>query len=281
MTNWETINIMIEKLKKANQNDEVAFFIFFHFTNIKNKLDLINHKNQTCERSSFLIKQVEDYIHNKPLAKILGESDFYGLKFIVKNEVFSPRLDTEILVETVLNKIKNKKQVSFVDVCTGTGIIGLSILKNSNNINKSYLIDLNPYAVENAQINADILGIKTNIIKGNLLDYLIDNKIKLDVLISNPPYISYDEKLEDNVDYYDPKLALYAEENGLAIYKKLLLDSRKVLNPNSYLIAFEIGYLQAENIERLAKNILGENIEIEVIKDINHLDRVVTISHNF
>ena len=281
MTNFELINLMIQKLKKANQNEEIAFFIFFHFSNIKNKLELIENKNEVCENYEFYLNKVEEYINNKPLAKILGETNFYGRKFAVYNEVFSPRVDTEVLVTKVLENISNKSNLQLVDVCAGTGVIGLSLKKESNNINNIYLIDLNPYAIKNIEENAKHLDVKANIYEGDLLKPLIDNKIKIDVLVSNPPYISFDEELEMNVDKYDPKLALYADENGLSIYKQILIDSRKVINPNSYLIAFEIGYKQAKDLEVLSRSILGDEIIFEVHKDINQLDRVVIIRFNF
>lgn len=285
MTNLELINHLQNQIKKLHQNPEVAFFIFFHYHPlIKNKIDFISHRSDICDQN--VEKQCEqalnDYlINNKPLAKIIGETTFYTYDFKVYPHVFSPRNETELLVDSVIHKCNKKCGLVMADICCGTGVIGLSLLKALPHIQKMYMVDLNPEAVANTQENTTILNLSPVVYLGNLLNPLIDNKIKVDVLVSNPPYISYDEVLDPRVDEYDPKLALYANEDGLAIYRNLLENARKVINHSCYLIAFEIGYLQAPAVCELAYQSLGSEIQIEVIQDYNHLDRIVLISHGF
>lgn len=285
MTNPELINHLQNQIKELNQNPEVAFFIFFYYhPTIKNKLDFINHRLDICDpnvENQCELALHEYLINNKPLAKILGETRFYSYDFQVYPQVFSPRNETELLVDCVIHKCQHRGELKAADICCGTGVIGLSVLKSLNNITDMYMVDLNPNAIDNTVRNASNLQLHPHVHLGDLLNPLINNKIRVDILISNPPYISRNEVLDLNVDKYDPELALYAEDDGLAVYQNLLENARKVINPSSYLIALEIGYLQAKSVSELAYKYLGNQIKIEVIQDYNHLDRIVLISYGF
>ncbi|GAA5414935.1 peptide chain release factor N(5)-glutamine methyltransferase [Ureaplasma ceti] len=286
MTYLDLILNMVEQLKKANQNDEVAFFLLYHFTEVESKLEFINHKTDICNEAYLCLQALQEYlVDNKPLSKILHEETFYKLNFKVLDGVFSPRHDTEILVNEVLKFTSQKDNLDIADICSGTGIIGLSLKENLNPNNRFYLVDLNPLAIKNIQLNAQALELQTNlqIYQGDLFSELIARKIKLDVLVSNPPYIDKAYQLDKNVETYDPSLALFAEDHGLDIYRKLLSDFRKVVkNPQRYLIGLEIGFDQAEAVTNLALEYLDvTKDEIHIIQDYNQLDRVVIINKNF
>lgn len=284
MTYLQLILNMTKQLKEANQNEEVAFFILFYFSkDIKNKLDFLNHKDELALEKDLCLNALYEYINlNKPLSKITHEDTFYRLTFNVLDGVFSPRSETELLVEVILKKCRNKSNLIMADICAGTGIIGLSInyfLKPQ----KMFLVDINELAIKNIEMNANNLKQNVSILHGDLLEPLLNNQTKIDVLVSNPPYIDEDYQLDKNIETYDPKNALFANEHGIEIYRKLLTEFNKVVNnPNSYLIAFEIGFNQGKIVKELAIKILNlTEDKVEIIKDYNGLDRIVVIDNNF
>ena len=284
MTLKELNLMLLEMLKKAKENENIAYFLLEHFLHYKNKLDIIEHQNDEINNFQKILEAANDYINGKPLSKITNKVHFYGLDFIVDNNVFSPRLETELLVEIAIKKIQEKliktNKLNIADVCCGTGVIGLSIKSRINNI-EMYQSDIDENAYFNTVKNSEQLNIKTNINLSPNLEYYYKTNTKLDVIISNPPYISIgDINVGNNVNKYDPLIALYCGDNGLMVYKAILQQSLNVLNQDSFLIIFEIGYNQAETISSFARNIY-KNINIEIIKDYSGLDRILVISKNW
>ena len=284
MTLKELNLMLLEMLKKANENENIAYFLLEHFLHYKNKLDIIEHQNDEINDSQKILEAANDYINGKPLSKITNKTHFYGLDFIVDNNVFSPRLETELLVEIAIKKIQEKiiktNKLNIADVCCGTGVIGLSIKSRINDI-EMYQSDIDENAYFNTVKNSEQLNIKTNINLSPNLEYYYKTNTKLDVIISNPPYISIgDINVGNNVNKYDPLMALYCGDNGLMVYKAILQQSLNVLNQDSFLIIFEIGYNQAEAISSFASNIY-KDINIEIIKDYSGLDRILVISKNW
>ncbi len=284
MTLKELNLMLLEMLKKAKENENIAYFLLEHFLHYKNKLDIIEHQNDEINNFQKILEAANYYINGKPLSKITNKVHFYGLDFIVDNNVFSPRLETELLVEIAIKKIQEKliktNKLNIADVCCGTGVIGLSIKSRINNI-EMYQSDIDENAYFNTVKNSEQLNIKTNINLSPNLEYYYKTNTKLDVIISNPPYISIgDINVGNNVNKYDPLIALYCGDNGLMVYKAILQQSLNVLNQDSFLIIFEIGYNQAETISSFARNIY-KNINIEIIKDYSGLDRILVISKNW
>ena len=284
MTLKELNLMLLEMLKKAKENENIAYFLLEHFLHYKNKLDIIEHQNDEINNFQKILEAANDYINGKPLSKITNKVHFYGLDFIVDNNVFSPRLETELLVEIAIKKIQEKliktNKLNIADVCCGTGVIGLSIKSRINDI-EMYQSDIDENAYFNTVKNSEQLNIKTNINLSPNLEYYYKTNTKLDVIISNPPYISIgDINVGNNVNKYDPLIALYCGDNGLMVYKAILQQSLNVLNQDSFLIIFEIGYNQAETISSFARNIY-KNINIEIIKDYSGLDRILVISKNW
>lgn len=284
MTLKELNLMLLEMLKKANENENIAYFLLEHFLHYKNKLDIIEHQNDEINDCQKILEAANDYINGKPLSKITNKAHFYGLDFIVDNNVFSPRLETELLVEIAIKKIQEKliktNKLNIADVCCGTGVIGLSIKSRINDI-EMYQSDIDENAYFNTVKNSEQLNIKTNINLSPNLEYYYKTNTKLDVIVSNPPYISIgDIHVGNNVNKYDPLMALYCGDNGLMVYKAILQQSLNVLNQDSFLIIFEIGYNQAEAISSFASNIY-KDINIEIIKDYSGLDRILVISKNW
>lgn len=210
-----------------------------------------------------------------PIAYITQKCEFMGLDFCIKNGVLIPRPDTEILVEEVIKHIKDKNYKTVCDVCTGSGVIGLSIAKYVHEVTV-LCTDISPAAVEVASLNCNSLKLhgRVRIEKGDLIKNSIDRGEKFDVVVSNPPYIRKNEipKLMKDVKDYEPELALSGGKDGLEFYRKITSMGKKILNTNG-LIAYEIGSDEANDV----KNILEEEgfVCVETIKDLARMDRVV------
>ena len=209
--------------------------------------------------------------NGEPVQYIVGNVSFYGNIIDVDKRVLIPRFETEELVENTIKYIKKYNYNSIVDIGTGSGCIAITIKK----IFPSMLVDavdISKDALALAQSNSVKNDTLINFYEGNLLNPL--NK-KYDIIISNPPYIAYDEEIMDIVKNNEPHLALYADNNGLYYYEEILKNVSNYINKNG-LIAFEIGYDQAEKIKQIVQKYLN-NYNIEIKKDMTGKDRMVFI----
>lgn len=209
----------------------------------------------------------------EPVQYIVGFAEFYGRKFIVNNDVLIPRPETEELVLQTLNTI-NQHEQTVCDIGTGTGAIAISLKKERTNLNV-IATDISDDALKVAKENARLNQAEIEFLQGDALKPLINNGIKVDVLLSNPPYISYEEKVEmsETVLAYEPHLALFTQNNGLAIYKRILNDLDKVMKKDG-LVIFEIGHLQGQ----ILKSYIHEHYKVKnlaIIKDINQKNRMI------
>lgn len=244
----------------------------------KNKLEIITMKDIDIDNNVLKIFQekIELLRSGKPIQYVIGNVNFCGLKIKVNENVLIPRFETEELVENTINYIKkffDNDSIKILDLCTGSGAIGLAIKKKYPNIDVT-LSDISEEALEIAKYNSENLNLKVKIIKSNLLD---DIKDKYDIIISNPPYIKDNEKIEEIVKNNEPHLALYAGHDGLDCYRKILKNISKNLN-HKYLIAFEIGYDQKDKVMNLASDNLIDVTSI-CIKDLSGNDRMIFISN--
>lgn len=210
-----------------------------------------------------------------PIKYILGECEFMGLDFYIKEGVLIPRPDTEVLVELAIKYIKEKKLKKICDVCCGSGAIGISIAKFVEDIEvKCSDISNIAYEVTLENIKRFQLKHKVEVIKSDLLNYFIDNKEKFDIIVSNPPYIRNDviPTLMEDVKNYEPYEALSGGQDGLDFYREITSQSLKLLNSGGFLL-FEIGYDQKDSVG----SILEQNgfTDISCIKDLAGMDRVI------
>ena len=212
----------------------------------------------------------------EPVQYIVGNVDFFGYKINVDKRVLIPRFETEELVENTIKYIKKyfSLPVDILEVGTGSGCISITLKKELENINitaSDISSDALEVALSNAkENNADINFVNTDIYKGI-------NK-KFDCIISNPPYISEDEKIMDIVYNNEPHLALFADNNGLYFYEEIIKNAKNILK-DKYLICFEIGESEAENVTSYAYKYLN-NPKVIVKKDLEKKDRMIFI-HNF
>lgn len=204
---------------------------------------------------------------------IVGNVDFYGNIINVNSNVLIPRFETELLVEKTINYIKalfENNDIDILDIGTGSGCIAITLNKELGC--KVVGVDISDVALDIANNNAINNKAKVAFVLSDVFSNVND---KFDVIISNPPYIREDEEIEAIVKNNEPHLALYANNNGLYFYDKILKECRKYLK-NKFLIAFEIGFEQGEDVMNLAYKYL-DNIDVKVEKDYSNRDRFVFI----
>ena len=211
------------------------------------------------------LKRLEN---GEPVQYIVGNVDFYGYNFTINKNVLIPRFETEELIEKTLNYLDKSKKLDIVDIGTGSGCIAITLKKELDC--EVDAVDISSDALEVAKINAKKNNVNINFIEGNMLDKL--NK-KYDLIISNPPYIAYDEEIMDIVKNNEPHIALYADDNGLYYYKEIIRNANNYLKENG-LLAFEIGYLQGNELIEYSKDYF-KNIKLE--KDLSGKDRFLFI----
>ena len=240
---------------------------------MKNILDLDEDK------TSRFFSLLEEYLKNeRPIQYILGYTYFYKRKFIVNKNVLIPRFETEELVYHALKIIKENDYKNIADIGSGSGNINITLKLENENLNIMGL-DISKDALDVSKENAFNLNANINYYESDLLSYLIDNNIKVDLIISNPPYIDInDNEVDDIVRNNEPSLALFASDNGLYNYKKIIDDSKKVLNKKGSIL-FEIGHTQGNILKEYALN-KYQNIEVKIIKDIDKKDRILFIKFN-
>ena len=211
--------------------------------------------------------------NGEPVQYIVGNVDFYGYKINVNKNVLIPRFETEELVFKTINLIKKNlnKNIKVLDIGTGSGCISIALKKEIPGLDIT-AVDISEDALVVAKNNALENNCEINFIKSDLFNNIDD---KYDLIISNPPYISYDEQIMDIVKKNEPHLALYAKNNGLYFYEEIIKNSSNYLNDKN-IIVFEIGYLQANEIKKMShKYYPNSNIIIE--KDMQEKDRFVFI----
>lgn len=212
-----------------------------------------------------------------PVQHLLGYEMFYGRKFSVNKHVLIPRPETEELVQHTIEMVKNSsnsQSPTIIDVGTGSGVIAITLALEIPGAT-IYATDISRQALQVAKHNAGQLGAEITFIEGSFLMPIIDKEIQADIIVSNPPYIPWkDEKdLSRTVKDFDPSLALFADDHGLAAYKEIIAASTKVKKENGALI-FEIGFNQAKQVYALVKETYPQS-RINVIQDINGKDRMI------
>lgn len=208
----------------------------------------------------------------EPVQYIVGDVDFYGNIIKVDKRVLIPRFETEELIYKTLKLISNDN-IDIVDIGTGSGCIAITLKKKLPNANID-AVDIMEDALSLARENALLNNVSVNFYWSDILSNL---KGKYDVIISNPPYIAYDEEIMDVVKNNEPHVALYADHDGLYYYEEILKNCKKYLK-DKFIIAFEIGYLQGDSLINLAHKYL-DNIKVWICKDMQGFDRFCFITN--
>ncbi|MEG2936775.1 MAG: peptide chain release factor N(5)-glutamine methyltransferase [Vagococcus sp.] len=274
-TYFEVLKWASSFLENNNQEAYIAEYLLLE-KNRWTKTDLLmNFKNQMplAEYNAYKADLEKVTLHI-PVQYLIGSTEFYGRRFKVNEHTLIPRPETEELVELIL-KDNQQENLEVVDIGTGTGIIALS-LSLENPTWKVTGLDISKEALKIAIRNNQALEGQVHFLESDVLSKFPKNK-KIDILVSNPPYISYDEwgEMDESVREYEPKQALFAENNGLAIYEKIAKESTTVLSETGR-IYLEIGYLQGESVSQIFKEAYPTK-SVRVIKDLNGQDRIIEV----
>ena len=220
-------------------------------------------------------KLIEQHAEGTPVQHLTGSEEFYGRRFTVNPDVLIPRPETEELIEETLELIRQHirhPEPSIADIGTGSGIIAIT-MKSEIPSAKVLATDISQPALDTAKKNAKELGTEIDFKLGDLLQPLKGRK--WDVILSNPPYIAHSEaeSMSDSVKDFEPHSALFAEQEGLALYDKMMEDLPALLNKPG-IVGFEIGHSQGEAVENMLKNAFP-HARTFIKKDINKNDRMV------
>lgn len=221
----------------------------------------------------YLNNALKELEKGRPIQYVIGEVNFYGYDFKVNENVLIPRFETELLVDKAIKKIKKlfNKNVDILDLGTGSGCIAITLKKEADSNVEA--LDISNKALEVAKENAKLNNVDINFINADMTKY---TSKQYDVIISNPPYIAYDEEVMDIVKNNEPHNALYADNNGLYYYEAIIKNIPKITK-DKYLVCFEIGSTQGKEIIEIAHKYLN-NINITIEKDYANLDRFVFIT---
>ena len=278
----------ISYLKKNNIDESrlIAEIVFSHVLNTDRMMLFTKYRdeieNEKIEKIRYFIQKIGR--EKFPVQYLLNEQEFYGRKFYVDKGVLIPRQDTEVLVEKMIEILKNnilknknleknlKIHPKILDIGVGSGIIGITAALE---IKDSYVlgVDISEKALETAEKNKELLKVPNiKFLKSNLFEN-IEFK-QFDMIVSNPPYISLNEAgiMSDDTLLHEPSEALFAENDGLYFYYEICQKALDYLADFGYLL-FEIGYKQGKNVAEIMTSSGFKNVE--VIKDLAGLDRVV------
>ena len=264
-------------LRRQGKEESLARFLLMYMLD-ENSQQFTNNISEQISKEkeelyfSLIDKHIEE---NMPLSHLAGFEYFYDRKFKVTKDVLSPRMETEELIYKVIEYIKsiNKNNIKILDLCTGSGIIGITLRKELESKSLEVVAsDISEEALKVAKENAIMNEAEVKFIQSDIFENINE---KFDIIVSNPPYIAYSDKItmEDNVLNYDPHLALFAEEDGMYFYREIVENSKEYLNKDG-MIFFEIGYDQREKILKLANE---NEFKAEVYKDINGRDRMAIL----
>ncbi|GGM32758.1 release factor glutamine methyltransferase [Paraliobacillus quinghaiensis] len=264
-------------LEEHNREPRVAELLLLHHLQFTKTQLLMAMKEKIPSKVNEAYQQdIHKHVDTGiPIQHLTGYEDFYGRTFHVSQDVLIPRPETEELVVGVLDRIKNiPRPLKVVDIGTGSGIIAITLKLEDPSLTVE-ASDISTEALQIARKNAATLNAEVTFKQSDFLQKWLEESESVDVIISNPPYIAWEEKetLADTVKNFDPSLALFAESDGLAAYQQIIVQAKKMLSPCG-LLAFEIGYQQAEQVKQL---ILTQfpNSKVEICQDINGRDRMV------
>lgn len=278
----EVLHKAKQEMEAAGRGEQAALFYMLELTNKEaHNLYMEFEEEMPLDIQSAYEAGIKRLVAGEPLGHVLGFEWFYGYRFKVNEDVLIPRPETEELVANVLaaydEYFSNVENVMAVDIGTGSGAIAISLKKEEPNLHMM-ATDISEKAVLVAKDNAQENEAVVSFLVGDMLQPLIERDIKVDILISNPPYIPKEEVMEDSVVNYEPHVALFGGEDGLKFYRVIFENAPKVLKDKA-MMAFEMGYNQKEALSALAKSYFPE-AKIEVMKDMNGKNRMLFVYLN-
>ena len=262
-----------EELVRQGEEAESLSFVYRSLKNLSfTDFVFALQKEVTEEEKQFVKGIFQQLVDYKPAQYIIGQADFYGMQLKVDERVLIPRPETEELVEHILAE-NPETNLSVLDIGTGSGAIALALAKNRPAWSVT-AVDISQDALDLASENAK--NQKLNIFFKKS-DCFAEISEKYDIIVSNPPYISREDESEVglNVLYSEPHLALFADEDGLAIYRRIAEDAKDYLKDGGK-IYLEIGYKQGQSVPELFRKHLPEK-RVRTLKDQFDQDRMVVV----
>ena len=270
----EVLNWASSFLEEAGQ-EGIAAEILLRERLEWSKTDFILQLNQLVkpEVKEQWINDVKQHSTGIPIQYIVGHEWFFEYKFKVTSNTLIPRPETEEIVDKFLKEAP-EKALKVLDIGTGTGVIGITIKKERPQDDVT-AIDLSEEALLVAKENGESLHANVRFLLGDLTEPI--KKEKFDIVISNPPYIGVDEKkyMDDSVLNYEPELALFAENEGLAVYQRLAKELPSILKPNGQ-IYLEIGFKQGSAVKALFLEAFP-TADVTIEKDMSGQDRLLKV----
>lgn len=264
-------------LRRQEKEESLARFLLMYMLDENSQLFSNNLSEQLSkEKENLYFTLIDKHIkEDAPLSHLVGFEYFYDRKFKVTSDVLSPRMETEELIYKVIEYVKKseKNNLKILDLCTGSGVIAITLKKELEDYPVEIIAsDVSVAALNIAKENANTNKAEVSFIQSDIFENI---KGKFDIIVSNPPYIDYKDRttMQDNVLNYDPHLALFAEEEGMYFYRRIIEEAKEHLTQDG-VIFFEIGYDQREKIIELSRL---NNYNAKVYKDINGRDRMAFI----
>jgi release factor glutamine methyltransferase len=280
-TVFEALKWASSFLKDNNRDENVGELYLRHLLKMSRAQLLAEQRHVLTGEEWLDFKQaIEQHVNGIPIQHLMGVEEFYGRSFLVNSDVLIPRPETEELVYHTVEKLSKKRgPLVAVDIGTGSGAIAVSLKLESPVRLNMIAVDISDKALNVARENSRRLEADINFLQGDLLQPLIQKGVKVDVLLSNPPYIPLRDRetLADIVKDHEPELALFGGEDGYDLYRRFMEELPKVVN-DSYLIGFEVGVGQGKTVAHLLKETFPD-ANVEVVFDINGKDRMVFCEH--
>lgn len=277
ITTYGEVLIWASSFLKENQQDpHIAQWVMKELFswNTTQLITLRSHAISDKQRNMY-VKAIKDCSTGIPPQHVIGHEWFYDRKFKVTSDTLIPRPETEEWFDRYINELPDRP-LKVLDIGTGSGVLAVSH-KLERPQDEVTAVDISPEAIAVAEENSRTLNADVTFLISDLTEEISQ---QLDIVISNPPYISQDERdvMDDSVLIYEPHLALFAEDDGLFFYKKLAKELPAVMKPESCII-MEYGYKQGEKLKELFQCAFPE-AEVEIWKDMSGHDRAIVISKN-
>lgn len=277
------MKIIKDIFKKFKDLDQIDLEIFLAEILHKDRPFIFAHTEQKLSLWQYL--KLNYFIYQRKqgfsVAAIIQHKEFYGLDFYVNKDTLIPRPDTEIMIDKAIAAIKElKPEALLIDIGTGSGCIPISILKNLPKPTQAFAIDISKKALKVARRNAKTHGLNINFLRGNLLEPVIKKiplKIKNVIITANLPYLTEKQFQTEQSIWREPKIALVAKNNGLALYEELFKQIKLIQNNYNLIIFLEIDPSQTEAISKIIKQDFPK-ASFDIKKDLSGLDRLVKIN---
>ena len=262
-----------EKLIEQGEEAESLSFVYRSLKNLSFTDFIFTLQQEVTEEEKDFVEEIyKKLAEHIPAQYIIGHAEFFGMQLKVDERVLIPRPETEELVDFILTE-NPEKNLKVLDIGTGSGAIALALAKNRPDWSVA-AADISQDALDLSLENANSQNLNLSFIKS---DCFSEISSKYDIIVSNPPYISRADEVEVglNVLHSEPHLALFADEDGLAIYRRIAEDSKDYLNDGGK-IYLEIGYKQGQSVPALFMENLPEK-RVRTLKDQFGQDRMVVI----